>query len=152
VSEAIGQAEHGADRATATDRVAYLLGAVGSVVVLVLARVITPSSTGMGTHERLGLPPCTFWVVTGHGCPGCGLTTSVSHMAHGDVVAAFLANPMGIVFFVLFVVGGSLSWVRLFRPRPLDDVLFTTTVQVVAVGLAVGLFGTWLVRMLLGQV
>lgn len=152
VSEAIGRAESSGDRTTTTDRVAYIIGAVGAVIVLTLARLLTPSSSGVGTHEQLGLPPCTFVVVTGHGCPGCGLTTAFAHMAHGNISGAFHANPMGIVLFALFALGGAFSWFRVFRPRPLDDVLFTATVQGIAVGVMIGLFVTWFVRLLLGQV
>jgi hypothetical protein len=48
-----------------------------------------------GTHRQLGLPPCMLNLVTGLPCPACGMTTSVSLLAHGDPAAAWRANWAG---------------------------------------------------------
>ena len=49
----------------------------------------------METHTQLGLPPCTFKVLTGKPCPSCGLTTSIALLAHGDPVNSVRANWVG---------------------------------------------------------
>lgn len=47
------------------------------------------------THRQLGLPPCSFYAVTGLPCPSCGFTTSFSLVAHADVWNALKANSVG---------------------------------------------------------
>src|SRR5882762_5108755 len=44
-------------------------------------------------------PPlvCPLRAVTGVPCPLCGMTTSVEATLHGDLGAAFAANPAGVV-------------------------------------------------------
>ena len=66
-----------------------------------LAMVLTPSAKGMGTHQQLGLPPCTFLYLTGLPCPFCGMTTSWAHAAHLDPLSSIKAQPMGFVFFAM---------------------------------------------------
>ena len=41
-----------------------------------LARSIEPDQRGYGTHEQVGLPPCTFIRVFNVRCPTCGMMTS----------------------------------------------------------------------------
>jgi Protein of unknown function (DUF2752) len=75
-----------------------LLGALGALLALpVLRWLATPDARGYGTHEQLGLPPCTMMEVTGIPCPGCGVTTSISLAVHGHLVAAFLNQPFGLL-------------------------------------------------------
>ena len=35
-------------------------------------------------------------------CPGCGLTTSLVHIMHGEWEASFMAHPLGMVVAALF--------------------------------------------------
>ena len=43
-------------------------------------------------HAGHGIP-CVFRMITGWRCPGCGITTLFLSLLHGDISAAFLANP-----------------------------------------------------------
>ena len=63
--------------------------------LLGLAAILTPNRSGKGTHQQLGLPPCTFDTIFGIRCPTCGMTTSWSHLMHGDVAASWRANAGG---------------------------------------------------------
>ncbi|RMG03430.1 MAG: DUF2752 domain-containing protein, partial [Planctomycetota bacterium] len=54
--------------------------AVGLAGLLVIAAVLRPSPTGLGTHQQLGLPPCTFRAMFGSRCPTCGMTTAWSNV------------------------------------------------------------------------
>ena len=52
--------------------------------LLAVAAWLEPSPTGIGTHQQLGLPPCTFWMLFGRPCPTCGMTTSWAHLVRGQ--------------------------------------------------------------------
>jgi hypothetical protein len=43
-----------------------------------------------------GLPMCAFKLWTGFPCPGCGMTRSVFHLAHGDLAGSFRFHPLGL--------------------------------------------------------
>jgi len=81
-----------------------------SVGILGLALWLTPDPAGMGTHEQLGLPPCSLVVMTGYPCPTCGMTTSFSNAVRGQLLAAFHAQPAGLVLagLVFLVMLGAL--------------------------------------------
>lgn len=81
-----------------------LLIPIGASAVLYTARVLTPSATGTGTHEQLGLPACPLLHLTGVPCPTCGYTTSFAYAARGQFVQAFFTQPAGFVFFCLTVL------------------------------------------------
>jgi hypothetical protein len=87
-----------------------------------------------GTHQQLGLPPCSFKVLTGKPCPSCGMTTSVSLVLHGDVRASVEANWVGTVLVaflavvlpwaVVGVVRGRLGFVRSIERALIGTVAF----------------------------
>jgi hypothetical protein len=60
-----------------------------------IALLLDPDPRGYGTHQKLGLPPCTFRLLFGRPCPGCGMTTSFSHFVRGQFVEAARANAAG---------------------------------------------------------
>lgn len=82
------------------ERAVMLLVGLSIFAVLAIARWLNPYNQDgqprrWGTHEQLGLPPCTFHRLTGWPCPSCGLTTSFSLLMHGDWRPALAANPIG---------------------------------------------------------
>jgi hypothetical protein len=86
-------------------RLAAGLAALG-VVVFGIGWFLDPyESNGQprmrGTHRQLGLPPCGLHVLTGRGCPSCGMTTTFSLLAHGDPVAAWQTNWAGCLIAVM---------------------------------------------------
>jgi uncharacterized protein DUF2752 len=105
------------------DRAKYIALGAASGAILIVARLLRPSSRGVGTHEQLGLPPCAFLHFTGIPCPSCGLTTSFAHAARLHFYEAFIAQPFGLILFCLAALGVPLSfylvysrvsWARLF--------------------------------------
>jgi hypothetical protein len=88
-------------RGTAVDRLIWAAIATASLLVLVAARLLTPSPHGVGTHVALGLPPCGFLLWSSLPCPACGLTTSFAHLARAELAPALTANPLGLPLFAL---------------------------------------------------
>lgn len=64
-------------------------------VLLAIGWYLQPDSRGFGTHHQLGFPSCTFISLWGIPCPMCGMTTSWSHLMHGNLTGAFHSNPGG---------------------------------------------------------
>ena len=81
---------------------AVLVGCLGSAV---LGSILESDSSGIGTHTKLGLPPCGFYTVTGIPCPTCGVTTSFVEAAHGRFAKSFFTQPLGLFTFAGICAG-----------------------------------------------
>ena len=91
---------HGSNAVADSPNTRRLLAAavgLGCAMVLGLAAWMTPSPTGMGTHEQLGLPRCGWIAMMDMPCPTCGMTTAFAHAAHGQFWQSFLSQPMGFL-------------------------------------------------------
>jgi hypothetical protein len=82
-------------------RVAMALTAAAIAIVLALSLWLSPDPRGHGTHERLGLPPCSTMRLLGFPCPTCGMTTAFSLAARGRFAEAFQTQPAGAAGFGL---------------------------------------------------
>ena len=91
------------------DRAAWAFALTATWPVVLLSAWLRPDARGFGTHQQLGLPPCSFEAVTHVPCPGCGLTTSFTNMAHLHVVDAFRAHLMGPLLFLLTALVAALA-------------------------------------------
>lgn len=73
---------------------------VGCLAFIVATRLDPYNSPGKprshGTHRQLGLPSCHILSTLGFPCPSCGMTTSISLLAHGDFIAAWHTNWAGV--------------------------------------------------------
>jgi len=83
--------------------------ALASMTVLGIAAWLHPYDDEgrpllMETHRQLGLPPCTFRLVTGMPCPSCGMTTSFALLMHGELSASLKANAVGTLLALLCVL------------------------------------------------
>lgn len=107
------------------DRAAWALALLAAWPVVLLSAWLRPDHRGFGTHQQLGLPPCSFEAVTHVPCPGCGLTTSFTNMAHLHLVDAFRAHLMGPLLFTLTLALAVLSPIGIGRgwsvPRALSQ-------------------------------
>lgn len=133
-------------------RLRLLLAVVGLgwIAPLVVAGCLTPSPSGLGTHQQLGLPPCSFRWLFGLRCPACGMTTSWSHAARGHWPASVRANAGGALLAVAALVLGPWTLVSAARGRwflraPDERVLLAATLSVVAVTLL-----DWVYRLAVG--
>lgn len=86
--------------------VGHLLWGLAWIGVAIVAMILSPSKHGHGTHQQLGLPPCPSVILSQRPCPGCGLTTSFTHMAHWEIVDAFMVHPFGPILFTVWGLTG----------------------------------------------
>ena len=69
---------------------------------------------------------CPFRLLTGLPCPGCGLSRSWVHLAHGQWRDSFVANPFGVVLVALLVAlvaAVVIARVRRTRAPDLDELI-----------------------------
>jgi hypothetical protein len=107
-----------------------------------LAAYLKPSPAGFGTHQSLGLPPCSFIIMFGKPCPSCGMTTSFAHFVRGQLPSSLRANAAGTILAVSCVVLMLWSFCCAWKGR---YVWFSDPVTLLAYGLS-GLAGITLVH------
>lgn len=73
-----------------------------------LSVYLSPSPRGFGTHEQLGLAPCSFEYLTSLPCPSCGMTTSFSHFVRGQWPRALRASTTAFV--LALVCAAMIPW------------------------------------------
>jgi hypothetical protein len=125
---------------------AVLVG-VGLLAILVLANRLRPDPRGLGTHQQLGLPPCSLWVVTGVRCPACGMTTSWAYATRGQLRDALRTHVGGtILAFATAVCAVSALAIAARGKWPLRQPSEAVTISLIVVGAAM-LVGEWVVRL-----
>lgn len=72
--------------------------------LMLLARTMQPSETGLGTHEQLGLPQCSVRLLFGIRCPTCGMTTSWAYLFQGSLWRSLQANCGGTLLAITAIV------------------------------------------------
>ena len=68
---------------------------------LAVAGLLQPDGRGHGTHQQMGLPPCTFVVLFDVRCPTCGMTTSWANLVRGRLAEAAGSNLGGMLLCLL---------------------------------------------------
>lgn len=82
-------------------RTTALVAGIIVATLLLTARMLTPDLEGFGTHQQLGLPPCTSVVLFDSRCPACGMTTSWALLLRGQIWAALESNIGGAMLAVI---------------------------------------------------
>ncbi len=125
----------------------WLVLPLAFLLVTAAGLYLTPHPAGLGTHRALGLPKCLFLEWTGLPCPGCGLTTSFTHLLHGHWREAFAAHALGPLLFLAFGIAAALSLAEYFHRRtPLGGFLRGAKMPWAYAGLTVFL-GAWALRL-----
>ena len=89
-----------------TDRLVVALAGGLLLVPVAIALCLPPSPSGLGTHQQLGLPPCTLLDWYGIRCPSCGMTTAWCCLVRGQIVPALRANVGGALLGLAAAIGG----------------------------------------------
>lgn len=97
-----------------------------------LAATLEPDPRGYGTHERFGLPPCSFRLWWGLPCPSCGSTTSFAHFVRGHWGRAIESNAaaFGLAVTALIAIPWSLTSACLGRLWRVQDLEWTALILV----------------------
>ncbi|MGE0533718.1 MAG: DUF2752 domain-containing protein [Pirellulales bacterium] len=120
---------------------------LGLATLLAVAVWLEPNPRGRGTHQQLGLPPCSFVMLLDMPCPACGMTTSWAHFVRGQLPSALRANVGGTLLAAIatmFMVWSLVSAVRgrIWLKLPSDRVLVVLAATVITVTLI-----DWFVRL-----
>lgn len=115
-------------------------------VVIFLGMWLTPSPSGVGTHEELGLPPCGFLTLTGYPCPSCGLTTVFALLLHGRIFDALRVQPFGVVLFICLFLAAGLSVTALILKIPFSEVISSRHAERFQLFLLVVMILSWIYK------
>ena len=94
---------------------------LGLAALVVLGLFVDPDPRGYGTHEKLGLRPCMPMELWNVPCPGCGVTTSVTHAASGDLLGSLRVQPFGFALVLTLLCFAGWAVIGHFRGRDLWD-------------------------------
>lgn len=105
------------------DRTAAAVFAAMAIGAFVLLWPTQPAAKGYDTHVQLGLQPCGWPDLYGIPCPTCGCTTAASHVVHGELLQAFVAQPFGAALAIGGLLLGAHGLLCLLRGRSFVDLL-----------------------------
>jgi hypothetical protein len=124
------------------------IAGAGLLAALLLASQLRPDPRGRGTHEQLGLPPCTFTWLFDRPCPACGMTTSWSLAMHGRLSDAVRTHASGTLLAAVALVAGLATIGVAARGRTWSWLPGETAVALVALVLAGLVLVEWILRLL----
>ena len=98
--------------ATKDERQLALLWLAAAVSAIVLRPLWLAASPHLGS--------CVFRSLTGIPCPSCGTTRAATAFLQGDLMTAFINNPLAALAGLLFVVGAPIAviWTTAQWPVP----------------------------------
>ncbi len=129
-------------------RCMLMVGAVGLVGFLGMARKLEPDPRGFGTHEQLGLRSCTFLTVTGRFCPTCGMTTAYAWLVRGRVDRSWKSNPAGCLLALLTVPIAAWLAAMAVANQPIGFSSLSRPLASLLVAAVVLSLASWLIRLI----
>lgn len=133
------------------ERLALLVAGGTLLVLLAIAAWLEPRPEGVGTHEQLGLPPCTMRFLFHLRCPSCGMTTSWAHLMNGNVLSSLRSNAGGMLLGLAALAAGPWLTASAVRGRWLWAPPGEITVIAIAILIILVTLADWCVRLSLGS-
>lgn len=121
-------------------------GGLGLLCLLLLAAVLRPADNGLGTHQQLGLPPCSARVIFGVRCPTCGMTTAWANVMHGRIGDALRANVAGTALVLAAWLAGPWLLISAWRGRWLLGAPSERSTAALMIGVLVWMLVEWGIR------
>ena len=130
-------------------RIALIVSGSTLLALLATAYWLTPDPRGVGTHEQLGLPPCTIRLIWGLRCPGCGMTTSWAYYVRGQWINSAHANVGGMALAMLSTVLVPWALVSGVRGRCWGQPVGEKVAVAIAAVLVAVILLDWVIRLLI---
>jgi len=127
-------------------RIAIACIALVPLTLFIVAGNLNPAEQGLGTHQQLGLPPCSLRLLAGIRCPACGMTTSWSYFARGNWLASMNTNAGGFLLALLCVAMIVLA-AQVVRCGRLPSPRVQTWLTLAGAGILVVTLVDWIVRL-----
>lgn len=127
-------------------RITVAIAALIPLSLLIIAGNLNPAEKGLGTHQQLGLPPCSLRVLAGIRCPACGMTTSWSYFARGNWLASMNTNAGGFLL-ALLSIAMILIAAQIVRHGRLPSPRVQTWLTLAGVGVLVVTLLDWTIRL-----
>ena len=129
-------------RQTPAVRFGTALIAIICAGILVVAALIKPDPSGVGSHKQLGMQACGFYERTGYPCPTCGMTTAFSNVVRGRLIEAFTVQPAGalaaLACLVISLVAGYMAIVGQFPDKYMNFLFWVESHMVTSVLICIG--------------
>jgi uncharacterized protein DUF2752 len=132
------------------ERAALLVAGGVLVTLLGIAAWLEPSPLGLGTHQQLGLPPCTMRFLFHIRCPSCGMTTSWAHLMEGNLLGSLKANAGGTLLGLTALLSGPWLVASGLRGRWLWGPPHELAVLAVAAAVVLVTLADWCLRLAMG--
>ncbi len=135
-------------------KVAGLIWLLGTAGILAIACLMTVGSDRQVLLPGLDRPipeTCAMHTRFGIDCPGCGLTRSFIHLAHGDVQSAWRLNPASLLVFAFVASQIPLALAHLLAVPGRFFSTWTWWNERALILLLIVLFVQWLWRLMTGD-
>lgn len=109
---------------------------------------VVPDARGHGTHEALGMAPCSWPLDYGAPCPTCGVTTAAAHLVHLSPIKALVVQPFGAVLTGFSLVLAVIALLSLLRGRSFIGRVASWPLPTLILGAAALLLLSWLYKYL----
>lgn len=130
------------------DRIIALTTVAVAVALVWTLLHVHPDARGFGTHEQLGMTPCSWPASYGAPCPTCGVTTAAAALVHLRPLQALGIQPFGAILAGTGLFAAGFALFCLLRGRSfLDGLTWLPYGRILLVGVLL-LLGSWLYKYL----
>lgn len=131
-------------------RLLALFVAAAPLTALTVASQLRPDTRGLGTHQQLGLPPCSMRMMWGMRCPGCGMTTSWAYFTQGQWQASASTNIAGFML-AWYAIGVAAIAAKSVFSRKMPSLRTQQIATLTGFGIGIVAVINWACRLLIGD-